>query len=153
VIGAIFWEPIPPQHPILIEEADDSASRDYVLTVIRRPEKSGADEAGGDWEIAEKIWFDRADLSIVRCETYDPGGKLASDVCYSGWGTAGTVRYPRRISLARPGNDYKLQIDVTKAAFNETISPDRFELLQPPGSELVNVGEESQEMKPAVPKN
>jgi hypothetical protein len=153
VIGAIFWEPIPPQDPILIEEADDSASRDYVLTVIRRPEKSGADEAGGDWEIAEKIWFDRADLSIVRCESYDPGGKLASDVRYSGWGTVGTVRYPRRISLARPGNDYKLQIDVTKAAFNETISPDRFELLQPPGSELVKVGEESQDMKPAVPKN
>jgi hypothetical protein len=153
VIGAIFWEPIPPQDPILIEEADDSASRDYVLTVIRRPEKSGAEEAGGNWEIAEKIWFDRADLSIVRCETYDPGGKLASDVRYSGWGTVGTVRYPRRISLARPGNDYKLQIDVMKAAFNETISADRFELLQPPGSELVKVGEESQDMKPAVPKN
>jgi hypothetical protein len=153
IIGAIFWEPIPPQDPILIEEADDSASRDYVLTVIRRAEKSGADEAGGDWEIAEKIWFDRADLSIVRCETYDPGGKLASDVRYSGWGTVGTVRYPRRIALARPGNDYKLQIDVTKAAFNETISPDRFELLQPPGSELVKVGEVSQDMKPAGPKN
>jgi hypothetical protein len=153
IIGAIFWEPIPPQHPILIEEADDSISRDYVLTVIRRPEKSGGDEAGGDWEIAEKIWFDRADLSVVRCESYDAGGKLASDIRYSGWDTFGAVRYPRRISLARPGNDYKLQIDVTKAAFNETISPDRFELLQPPGSELVKVGEESQDMKPAGPKN
>jgi len=42
IIGAIFWEPIPPQDPILIEEADDSASRDYVLTAIRRAEKSGA---------------------------------------------------------------------------------------------------------------
>lgn len=153
IIGAIFWDAIPAQSLVLVEEASDDTGRDYVLTVVRRPDKSGADAADADWEIAQKIWFDRGDLSVVRRETYEAGGELASDVRYGGWETFGAVRYPRRISLVRPGNDYKLQIDVAKAAFNETISADRFELRQPPGSELVKVGEDSQDMKPAEPKN
>jgi outer membrane lipoprotein-sorting protein len=152
--GAIFWEPIPAQNPILIEESSDETSRDYVLTVARRADESRANSAAdGDWEIAQRIWFDRADLSVVRRATYEAGGEIASDVRYGGWDGFGTVRYPRQISLSRPGNDYKLQIGVTKATFNETISADRFVLEQPEGSELVKVGEDSQEMKPAGPKN
>jgi outer membrane lipoprotein-sorting protein len=151
--GAIFWEAIPSQSPVLLEEASDAASQYYILTVIRRIDKSGADTVDAEWEIALKVWFDRADLSVARRQAYDPGGKLASDVRYSEWDTFGAVRYPRQIALTRPGNDYKLQIGITKAAFNETISADRFELRQPPGAELVNVGEEPQPMKPAEPKN
>jgi outer membrane lipoprotein-sorting protein len=138
---------------VLLEEASDAASQYYILTVIRRIDKSGADTADAEWEIALKVWFDRADLNVARRQAYDPGGKLASDIRYSGWDMFGAVRYPRQIALTRPGNDYKLQIGITKAAFNETISADRFELRQPPGAELVNVGEEPQPMKPAEPKN
>jgi outer membrane lipoprotein-sorting protein len=150
--AAIFWEPIPEKSPVLMEEATEAASRYYVLTLIRRGERSGPDSGDTDWEIAQKVWFDRADLSVARRQTYEPGGKLASDVSYSGWDTFGAARYPRQIALTRPGNDYKLQIGITKAAFNETISADRFVLRQPPGAELVNVGEESQQVKPAEPK-
>jgi hypothetical protein len=150
--GAIFWEPIPAPLPMLLEEASEGASQYYVLTVIRRADKPGAGNAEADWEIAQKIWFDRADLSVARRQTYDPGGKLASDVRYGDWEVFGAVRYPRQISLARPGNDYKLQIGITKAAFNETISADRFVLDQPPGAELIKVGEEPQQMKSAEPK-
>jgi hypothetical protein len=154
VTGAIFWDPIPAQSLVLLEEASDDLSRDYVLTVARHPEKSAADSpAGPDWEIAQKIWFDRADLNVVRRETFEANGTLASDVRYGNWDAFGAVKYPRKISLSRPGNDYKLQIGITKAAFDETISADRFVLQQPPGSELVNVGEEPAEMKPAEPKN
>jgi outer membrane lipoprotein-sorting protein len=155
ITSAIFWEPIPAQSPILLEEAADDASRYYALTVVRRAGGSGSDALGtpdADWEIAERIWFDRADLSVARRQTYDPGGKLGSDVRYGGWDKFETVRYPRQIALTRPGNDYKLEISITKAAFNETIPPDRFVLRQPPGAELVNVEEDSQEMKSAEPK-
>jgi outer membrane lipoprotein-sorting protein len=148
--AAIFWDAIPVQSPALLEEASDDTSRYYVLTVIQHAGNSGSGDA--DWEIAQKIWFDRGDLSVVRRQTYEPGGKLASDVRYGGWEAFGDVRYPRQISLARPGNDYKLQIGITKAVFNETITQDRFVLDQPPGSELVKVGEESQDMKSSQPK-
>jgi hypothetical protein len=150
--GAIFWEAIPAQSPALLEEASDDASQYYVLTVIRRADNAVSGEADADWEIAQKVWFDRADLSVARRQTYEAGGKLASDVRYSGWEAFGAVRYPRQISLARPGNDYKLQIGITKVVFNETITADRFVLDQPPGSQLVKVGEEPQEMKPVEPK-
>jgi hypothetical protein len=140
--GAIFWDPIPPDSLVLIEEASDDAARYYVLTVARRANQAGADAADPDWEIAQKIWFDRADLSLARRQTYEPGGKQASDVRYGNWDTFGDIKYPRRISLSRPANDYKLEIGITKAAFNETISADRFVLNQPPGAELVNVGDE-----------
>jgi hypothetical protein len=169
ITGAIFWEPIPAPDLILIEEASDDAARYYVLTVAQSAEPAGANApndsgaAGGDWEIAERIWFDRADLSVVRRVTYEAGGALASDVRYGGWDAFGTVRYPREITLTRPVNDYKLEIRITKAAFNETIPADRFVLHQPPGTELVDVGKESQGkepqgqepagMKPAEPKN
>lgn len=152
ITGAIFWDSIPAQSLVLLEEASDDPSRYYVLTVARRTGNSGADAPDLDWEIAQKVWFDRADLSVARRQSYDPGGKLASDVRYGNWDGFGAVHYPRQIVLVQPGNDYKLQIGITKAAFNETIASDRFMLRQPPGAELVNVGEEPQEMKPVEPK-
>ncbi len=151
---AIFWEPVPAQALVLFEEASDAASQYYVLTVARAlaaaaPGAPGADAAApGDWEITSKIWFDRADLNVARLQTYEPGGKLVSDVRYSGWDQFGSGKYPRHISLARPGNDYKLEISVTRLTLGEVIAPDRFRLEQPPGSELVRVGEETQGTNP-----
>ena len=149
--GAIFWEPVPAQTLVLLEEAAEAGSSYYVLTVARpvASETSAAStSAAGDWEIASKIWFDRADLSVGRLQTYEAGGKLGSDIRYSGWSQFGTTRYPRQISLARPGNDYKLDISVNRLTLGEAIAPERFVLEQPPGTELVRVGEETQGPKP-----
>jgi hypothetical protein len=141
LMGAIFWDAIPSRDPVLMEEAGDGG-RYYVLTAIHRVREGAAEDSGTDWEIAQKVWIDRADLSVARRETYDPGGKVGSDVAYGGWDTFGDVHYPRQVGLTRPGNDYKLQIGITKATFNETITADRFELKQPEGEELVKVGED-----------
>jgi outer membrane lipoprotein-sorting protein len=145
---AMFWTVIPPQAPVLFEEAADGASADYVLTVVRLSSNSTDATARPNWEIASKIWYDRADLNVARLEMYDPGGKIASDVRYSGWDTFGTAAYPRQISLSRPGNDYRLQIGITRLTLNEPVSADRFVLRQPPGTELVRIGEEPQEKNP-----
>jgi outer membrane lipoprotein-sorting protein len=146
---AIFWTVIPSRAPVLFEEASDGAAAYYVLTVVRTSGDMSTDAtAPQDWEIASKIWYDRADLNVARLETYDPGGKIASDVRYGGWDTFGTVTYPRQISLSRPDNDYKLQIGITKLTLNVPVPSDRFVLQQPPGTELVRVGEESQEKNP-----
>lgn len=148
--GAIFWKVIPDDAPVLIEEATEASTRYYVLTVVRGHNASGSTTA--DWEIAQRTWFDRADLNVARVQTYESGGKLGSDVSYSAWSVFGDVSYPRRILLSRPDNDYKLDIGIKKVTFNETISADRFVLEQPPGTELVNAGEESQRAKPGEQK-
>jgi len=161
LMGAIFWDAIPPRDPVLMEEAGDGG-RYYVLTAIHRVREGPAEDSGTDWEIAQKVWVDRADLTVARRQTYDPGGKIGSDVAYSGWDTFGDVQYPRQVGLTRPGNDYKLQIGISKATFNETITADRFELKQPEGEELVKVGEDlpdatksdtKPDTKTAEPKN
>lgn len=146
--SAIFWEPIPERDPVLLEEAMEGNSQYYVLTVARPAREAGDETARPDWEITEKIWFDRADLSVARLQMYEAGGKLGSDIHYGGWDTFETVRYPRQISIARPGEDYKLDIGITKLTLNEPIAADRFVLHRPAGADLVNAGDESQEMKP-----
>ncbi len=140
--SVIFWTSIPDHAPVLMEEANDETSRYYVLTVVRL---AGSE----DWEIERRIWFDRSNLDITRIETYEQGGKLASDVSVRGWDTFGTVKYPRQISLSRPDSDYQLQIGIKKATLNETISADRFILEQPPGTELVNAGTAPEPSVPA----
>jgi hypothetical protein len=158
LIGAIFWGGIPDRDPVLLEQAGDGG-RYYVLTVIHRG--GGAEDSGTDWEIEQKLWIDRADLSVARRQVYGADGKIGSDITYGGWDTFGAVHYPRQVGLTRPDNDYKLQIGITKATFNETITADRFELKQPEGEDLVKVGQDAQVSKPdtapdsnpAEPKN
>jgi hypothetical protein len=156
LIGAIFWPPIAADAPVLVEQAGDG-NRYYVLTAIQRTQGGGPEGSGTDWEIAQKVWIDRTDLSVARLQTYDPSGRIASDISFAGWDTFGAVHYPRQVGLSRPGNDYKLQIGITKATFNETITADRFQLTQPQGEELVKVGEDAAgvppDTKPAEPKN
>ena len=143
--SAIFWQPIPDSAPVLIENASEAGGQFYVLTVIRIAggARGAPKEASPrtNWEIARKIWFDRTNLSISRLQTYDAGGKIASDIRYTRWDAFDSVKYPRQIGLSRPANDYALQIGITKATFNEPLPDDRFVLRKPPGAELVNVGE------------
>ena len=149
---AIFWDPIPQAAPVLLEETTVPSSSFYVLTVVRTGESKSASGASAskteDWEIARKIWFDRADLNVARIDTFDSGGKPTAIVRYTTWDAFGEVHYPRQILLDRPQNDYQLHLAITKLTANEPITPDRFDLSQPSGSELVRVAEGSQEQAP-----
>ena len=147
---ALLWVPLSQALPVLFEESSESNVRYYVLTVIRRQAAvdssvtvSAASTA--DWEIAEKIWFDRSNLQVARVEEFGPGGVPSSDVRYSDWQPAGDKFYPRQIDIARPGEDYQLAIQVNKVTLNETITDDRFALKQPPGTDLVRVNEDGTE--------
>ena len=69
-----MWPEILKEEAVLIEESNDESGRYYVLTVLR---------GGYKTEILRKVWFDRADLNMVRLESYGPKGALLSDVRYS----------------------------------------------------------------------
>jgi outer membrane lipoprotein-sorting protein len=158
LVDALFWPAIPEGAPVLFEEASEGGSRFYILTVVRAeaprfpagPSDSGraaSSQEGSpqrptsNWEIAQKIWFDRTDLRVLRIENFGSGGKVASDVAYGNWQVTGALGYPWQINVTRPGDDYQLQITIKKLTVNEPIAPDRFALPQPPGTDLVNVGE------------
>jgi outer membrane lipoprotein-sorting protein len=158
LVDALFWPAIADRTPVLFEEASEGASRFYILTVVRsetRQSAAGPADAASaasgqqgsslrpaaSWEIAQKIWFDRADLRVSRIENFGSSGKVASDVVYANWQTTSATSYPWQINVTRPSDDYQLQITIKKLTVNETIAPDRFSLPQPPGTDLVNVGE------------
>jgi outer membrane lipoprotein-sorting protein len=140
LFDALLWPEIVKGEAVLFEEFNDENARYYVLTVLR---------GGYTTEIRRKIWFDRADLSIARIQNYGPKGALLSDAHYSDWqpagnlaGTSGTEAYPRTIRIDRPHDDYRIDLQITKLTLNEDLPADRFQLTQPPNSELVHVGQD-----------
>jgi outer membrane lipoprotein-sorting protein len=113
-------------------------------------------------EISRKIWFDRLDLRVTRIQIYGPGGRLDSDIAYSNWqpaagpavsavpaSTAPEVDFPRDIRISRPQQDYRLNLSITKLTMNAEIPPERFNLAQPPGTELTQVGQDQAQTIPA----
>ncbi len=140
LVDAVFWPEITPSQSTLFEEFDSESGRFYILTILR---------GGTNTEIARNIWFDRTDLQVARLQTFGPGGKLVSDIRYSEWkpaaeapqDAAGALLYPRKIVLARPHDDYKLEIQIIKLALNVELKAEQFKLEQPEGTELVQLGE------------
>jgi outer membrane lipoprotein-sorting protein len=133
---------------VLFQQFDYDPGRYYILTLLREVN-------GGKFEIAREVWYDRADLHVSRVQLYGAGGVLDSDIQYSDWqpaattpGTSGATTGPqtsfaRDIKIWRPQDDYKLEIQIQKLTLNEPISADRFELLQPEGTDLTRVGEDT----------
>ena len=142
LLDALLWPEVRKEEIVLIEESNDENARYYVLTVLRGGYKS---------EILRKIWFDRADLRVVRLEEYGPKGALFSDARYADWqpvGPESSAEYPRSIRIERPRDEYRLDLTISKIALNEPLTAEQFKLEPPAGAEIVHVGEEPGEKRP-----
>jgi outer membrane lipoprotein-sorting protein len=145
VVEALFWPEFPSSANVLFEQFDFNVSRYYILTLLRQTES-------GKLEIARKVWYSRTDLRVSRVQLFGAGGRLDSDITYADWepvppaAAAGPSSeqpiFARDIHIWRPQDDYKLEIKIMKLTLNEPISPDRFELAQPAGTDLVRVGDD-----------
>jgi hypothetical protein len=151
LLDALLWTEVRKEESVLFEEFNDETARYYILTVLR---------GGYRTEVLRKIWFDRSALQVSRLQTFGPKGVLLSDVHVSDWqpvvgdqessapspvSPSGVSAFPRQFRIERPHDDYRLDLQVTKLALNEDLQPDRFKLDQPPGSDLVRVGEATEE--------
>jgi len=58
---------------------------------------------------------------------------------------SGISAFPRQFRIERPHDDYRLDMLIIKLSLNEELPLDRFKLEQPPGSDLVRVGEAAEE--------
>jgi hypothetical protein len=153
LLDALLWPEIRKEETVLIEEFNDENSRYYVLTVLR---------GGYTTEIYRKIWFDRADLNVVRLQAFGPKGVLLSDVHFADWqpltessapapaAATGPQTFPRTIRIDRPHDDYSLNLQITKIELNEELGPDRFQLAQPPNSDLVRVDSNGSSKQPGT---
>jgi hypothetical protein len=151
LLDSLLWPEIRKEEAVTMTEFNDEKGRYYVLTVLR---------GGYQLEVLREIWFDRSNLQVSRIQTFGPKGILLSDASFSDWepvdypapaqtnapATApapalAITSFPRSIHMERPHDDYTLDMQITKITVNEEIPADRFKLDQPPGSELVRVGE------------
>jgi outer membrane lipoprotein-sorting protein len=117
----------------VLEEAEDGWRRYYVVMVLEPRED-------GELVLRRKVWFDRSSLEVTRLQIYGPHGAYLEDVHYASYQDFQAVRYPSRIEIARPIEDYRLAITVMKATFNQPIAREKFELEKPAGAELVELG-------------
>lgn len=160
LLGALLWPEIRKEEAVTMHEFNNEQGRYYILTVLR---------GGYQLEVLRQIWFDRSNLQVARIETFGPRGILLSVATFSDWeppdnntsaqtnssaaapATPAVTSFPRAIRIERPHDDYTLELQVTKIAVNEDIPSDRFKLEQPAGSELVHVGDAT-DNKPAESK-
>jgi outer membrane lipoprotein-sorting protein len=152
ILEALFWPELSPSANVLFEQFDFNVSRYYILTLLNQAK-------GGKLSIARKIWYSRTDLQVSRVQIFGAGGKLDSDITYADWepvtpaqgaASASTDSFARDIHIWRPQDDYKLEVKILKLTLNEPITPDRFELAQPAGTELVHVGDEPSAHQPST---
>ena len=151
LLDALLWTEVRKEESVLFEEFNDETARYYVLTILR---------GGYRTEILRKIWFDRANLQVSRLQNFGPKGILLSDVHVSDWqpvigdqesyasstaSPSALSAFPRQFRIERPHDDYRLDLQFTKLALNEDLQPDRFKLDQPAGSDLVRVGDSTEE--------
>ena len=153
LLDALLWPEIRKEEASYLREFNDENARYYVLTVLR---------GGYQTEVLREIWFDRADLQVARLQTFGSKGILLSDVHFSGWQPVespggqhtqatpanSALSFPRTIRIDRPHDDYQLNLQVTKISLNEVVPADRFKLEQPAGSELVHVGDATENKQP-----
>src|SRR2546425_2384685 len=153
LLDALLWPEVRKEEVVYLKEFNDENARYYVLAVLR---------GGYQMEVLREIWFDRADLQIVRLQTFGPKGLLTSDIHLSDWQPLGNAAeqsvpamaasaagsFPRAIRIDRPHDDYKLDLQVTKLSLNDEIPALRFQLELPAGAELVDVGDAAGKKQP-----
>lgn len=143
IYDALLIHSIDPEHDIAVLENgyeilhDAKGHRvlqeDYELVVIQK-------RAGG-WALSRKIVFSRADLQPHRQYIYDEQGNLETDARYANYKDYDGVSFPSRFELYRPNEEYDITLNMLKVEINKPLRDDQFALQQPPGAEVVHLGQ------------
>lgn len=78
------------------------------------------------------IHISRSTMLPYQQDVFDAQGQIATKATYGNYAPAGETQFPRLITIARPLDEYSLQIEITKLTLNEQFPADQFELKIPP---------------------
>ena len=106
---------------------------DYEIVVVKRGKKG--------WFLSRKLIFSRTDVKIHRQFVYDDNGNLATDVRYGEYKDYDGINFPVQTEVERPQEEYDITLNIVKLEFNKPLTDDQFALEQPPGAEVVRLGE------------
>jgi outer membrane lipoprotein-sorting protein len=106
---------------------------DYEIVVVRKG-KMG-------WFLSRKVIFSRTDLEPHRQLIYDDRGILVTDVRYGEYKDYDGISFPTQTEIGRPQEAYDITLNILKLELNKPLTDDQFDLQQPPGAEVVHLGE------------
>ena len=99
----------------LIEEPD------YELAILGQPQ-------GDTAKTYRVIHIGRTTLEPYQQDIYDASGHIATRAFYSNYQSYGELRFPAKIVIDRPVDQYSLTLTITKLTFNEKLDDDSFDL-------------------------
>lgn len=72
---------------------------------------------------------------------YDQQGNVVTDAKYDKYADYDGVEFPSTIEIERPQEDYDITLSIVKLELNKPLKDDQFALEQPPGAEVVRLGQ------------
>jgi hypothetical protein len=98
---------------------------EYILSIMRR--KPGSPELTP----VRVVTFHRDDLLPYQQDMYDKEGNLETQVFYSDYADYGTSRYPSKVTIWRPLEEFQVILSVEDVEENMTLTDDQFQIKIP----------------------
>jgi outer membrane lipoprotein-sorting protein len=105
----------------------------YILTISRR--KAGSQEL----EPKRVVYFHRDDLLPYQQDIYDREGNLETQVFYGQYADYGSNRFPSKVTIKRPLEEYQIVLTVDSVKENQKDPPltdDQFQIKVPEGTDI-----------------
>ncbi len=143
IYNAVLLQPVDSRNEIAVLENDIQTitdakghkveQADYVLDVIHN--------SSAGWRLARKIIFTRTDLLPHRQIVYNDAGDVVTNTVYANYLDYDGISYAKQIEIVRPQEEYDITLNMIKLEFNKELTDAQFTLDQPPGAQVVHLGQ------------
>ncbi len=134
IIDAIMLKPLPDESKTLLDFNMYGRSGYQVLLEVEAAED-------GRLQIRRKYWFDRSNLALSRLMILDDEAELLTNAWYREWQESNSLPYPRFITIERPKDGYRLEMEILRPGLDEDVPEGAFELALPDGVETKRIGD------------
>jgi len=118
------------------ETVEDTARKhlfivpEYILSISRS--KAGSQQLTP----VRVVVFHRDDLMPYQQDLFDSEGNLETEVDYENYQNFNSVRYPSKITIKRPLEEYQLVLTVESVQENTPLTDDQFQIKIPEGTPI-----------------
>jgi outer membrane lipoprotein-sorting protein len=122
---------------VSMEEDQDATSKYYALSIF---------EDAGQKRLRplRRLWIERSELVVVKQQTFENDGRIASIIHYSSHTPVDGLLLPLSIHIERPSDGYVLDMQFKSWRVNPDMPPTAFVLSPPPGAQRVVLKEKKQ---------
>lgn len=106
---------------------------EYILSISRR--NPGSQQLTP----VRVVVFRRDDLLPYQQDIYDKDGNLETQVDYADYQIFDSNKYPSKITIKRPLEEYQIVLTVDKVTQNQPLTDDQFQIKLPDGTKIQNL--------------